>query len=333
MADDTTKGDVGDFVVYHEEFFGGFSEALEQNSNIFNEASQGAIQLRPNRLIGHFEKESFFKSVTNLIAPRDVALNDVTADLKLEQGEIIGVKLNRRIGPVTNTIDSFRKIGESAETMSFMLGQQIGKAAAVDMTNTSIAALVGGISNLGATALHDGTAGTPTHSGLVDILSKMGDGEGGIIAWVMHSKSYFDLVKQSIADKVFEVAGVTIYTGTVATLNRPVVVVDSSALTVPAAGEVPIQYNILGLTEGACIVDESERQEVVSDTVTGYENLLLRIQGEYAYNLKLKGIAYDVANGGSNPNAAAVALATNWDSVLSAANGIKGGPGARGLFD
>ena len=330
MADDTTKGDVGDFVVYHEEFFGGFSEALEQNSNIFNEASQGAIQLRPNRLIGHFEKESFFKNVANLIAPRNVALNDVTADLKLEQGELVGVKLNRRIGPVTNTIDSFRKIGESAETMSFMLGQQIGKAAAVDMTNTSIACLVGAITGLGAGALHDGTAGTPTHTGLVDILAKMGDGEGGIIAWVMHSKSYFDLVKQSIADKVFEVAGVTIYTGTVATLNRPVVVVDSASLV--AAGS-PDQYNILGLTEGACIVDESERQEVISDTVTGYENLLLRIQGEYAYNLKVKGMAYDVTNGGSNPNAAAVALAANWDSVLAAANGIKGGPGARGLFD
>ncbi len=323
-------GDKTDFVIYHEEFFGGYSEALEQNSNVFNAASANTIQMRPNRLKGDYEKESFIQNIGNLITRRNTDVTTAAADLPMTQDEFIGVKVNRKIGPVANTLDSWRKIGADPQTMSYTLGLQVGKAAAVDMCNTGIKALVAGLTGLGADALYDGTAGTPTHTGLVNILSKMGDAEGQVVAWVMHSKSFFDLMKQAITDKVFEVAGVTIYSGTVASLGRPSIVVDSPSLI---ATGTPDQYNILGLTQGACVIDESETQEIVSDTVTGLENLVLRVQGEYAYNLKIKGMKWDVTNGGANPDDTALALSTNWDSVLAAANGIKGGPGARGLFD
>jgi len=323
-------GTKSNFVIYDEEFFGGFSEALEQNSDIFNDASQGAIQLRPNRLKGDFERESFVQNIANLITRRDVAATTDAADLAMAQDEFIGAKVNRKIGPVANTLDSWRKIGEDPQTMSFTLGQQVGKAASVDMANTAVRSLVAAITGLGAGALYDGTAGTPSHTGLVQTLKNMGDAEGNVVAWVMHSKSYFDLMQQAITDKVFEVAGVTIYSGTVATLGRPTIVIDSSPLIVTGT---PDQYNILGLTENACTVDESEAQEIVSDTVTGKENLILRVQGEYAYNLKIKGMKWDVTNGGANPDDTALGTSTNWDSVMAAANGIKGGPGVRGLFD
>jgi len=323
-------GTKANFVIYQEEFFGGYSEALEQNSNIFNAASQGAITIEPNRLKGDYEKESFVKNISNLITRRNVTSVADATDSAMTQDEFIGVKVNRKIGPVANTLDSFRKIASDPQEMSFLLGEQVGKASAVDMADTAARVLVAAITALGSGALHDGTAGTPTHTGLIDILSKMGDGERNVVAWMMHSKSYFDLMRQAVADKVFEVAGVTIYTGTVATLNRPVIVVDSSPLITSGT---PDQYNILGLTRGACTIAESEQQEIVSDMVTGKENLIMRIQGEYAYNMKVRGMKWDVTNGGANPDDAALALSTNWDSVMAAANGIKAGPGARGLFD
>ena len=334
-------GDVRDFVIYDEEFFGGFSEALEQNTNVFNVASQNSIQLRPNRLIGHYEKESFFQSVDGLVSRRDVESISAATDLKLEQDEFIGVKVNRKIGPVKNTIDSFRKIGEDAGTMSFMLGQQIGKAASVEMVNTAIACLAAGIKNLDATAgaggnggakvsVYDGTAGTPTHTTLVEMLALMGDAQGDVVAFAMHSKSYFDLMKQAIADALFEVAGVTVYTGTVATLGRPVIVTDSPSFITTGT---PNEYGIMGLTPAACVIDESEGQEVVSDLITGEENLGIRIQGEYAYNAKLKGMKWDTTAGGTNPTDAALATVANWDDVTAVANGIKAGPGVLGRFD
>lgn len=328
-------GQVADFVIYHEEFFGGFSEALEQNANVFNAASNNCIQLRANRLKGDYEKESFIKNVNNLISRRNTASIAGVTDLGMSQDEFVGVKVNRKIGPVANTLDSWRKIGEDTSTMSFSLGQQIGAAAAVDMTDTAVRALVAALLNIGSNdAVHDGTAGTPTHTGLVSTLAKMGDKQGDIACWVMHSKSFFDLMRDAIdksAEIIQQMAGVTVFSGTVASLGRPVVVTDSSALVLAGT---PNEYRILGLTEGAAILDESEEQEILSDPVTGLEQLVMRVQGEYAYNTKIKGCKWDVANGGSNPDDTAVGTATNWDYVLDVAvNSIKGGPGVLGRFD
>lgn len=319
-------GKGSDFVIYHEEFFGGFSETLEQNTNAFNAASNGAIRMTPNRLRGDYEKESFIKSVTNLVTRRDLTSTSGVTDLAMTQGENVGVKINRKIGPVANTLDSFKKIARDPQEMSFLLGQQVGQGVAVDMLNTAVAALDGAL-RAQASQLYDGTAGTPTHGGLVQMIAKMGDAGDRITAFIMHSKSYYDLVGQAITDKITDVANVAIYQGTTATLGRPVVVTDAPALLVSGT---PDEYGILGLVDEACTINESEERNIVSDTVTGLENLVLRIQGEYAYNLKLKGMTWDITNGGANPLDAAVATGTNWDQV---ATDDKSLPGVIGRFD
>ena len=48
----------------------------------------------------------------------------------------------------------------------------------------------------------------------------------------------------------------------------------------------------------------------------GRENIVTRLQGEYAYNVGCKGVKWDVTNGGVNPSDAAVGTSTNWDSVM-----------------
>lgn len=322
-------GKASDFKIYHEEFFGGYVEVLEQNADAFNGASANAIRLVPDRLRGDYEKESFIQSISALATRRDTTSTNTATDTPLTQGELVGVKLNRRIGPVANTFDSFKKIEQDPQALSFMLGQQIGKAVALEMINTALAALNAALT--GQTALvYDATGQTApngptiTHTNMVSAMAKMGDASNRIVAWVMHSKNYFDLVKQAIADKVFEVAGVTIYSGNVATFNRPVVVIDSANLidTVPT----PDTYAVLGLVSDAAVLNESESRDIVSDVVTGLDNLVIRLQGEYAYNLKLKGMTWDVTNGGANPADAAIATATNWDK---AATDDKSLPGVR----
>ncbi len=319
-----------DFVIYHEQFFGGYSEALEQESNVFNAASLGGIALRPNRLKGDYEQESFIQNIANLITRRDVASVAAATDLPMQQDEFIGVKVNRKIGPVANTRDSFRKIARDPREMSFLLGQQSGKAVAVEMANTATRVLKAGLTAMNAGGMvYDGTAGVPTHTGLVKTLAKIGDASNNVVAWVMHSKSYFDLVEQAITDKVYEVAGVTIYTGNVATLGRPAIVLDSAPLITTGTTN---NYHILGLVRGACIIDESEERDIVTDVITGQENIIQRIQGEYAYNVKLRGMKWDVTNGGANPDDTALGTSTNWDDVTAAGNAGKAGPGVMGNF-
>jgi hypothetical protein len=312
-------GTKSDFIIYPEQFWGGVVETLQQYTDGFNANSNGALRLVTRAIKGDYERESFIKSTASLIARRDVTAVTTVTDNKLTQAEFIGVKVNRRIGPVAQTLDAFKKISVDPGEMSMLLGQQVGKAIAVDYVNIAISAVVAGILGVGAPLQYDNTVPatkTLTHTALVNGLAKFGDASSRINCWVMHSKNYFDLMNQAIADKVFEVAGVTIYEGTVATFNRPTLVIDSPSL-LDSVGTATQTYEVLGLTEGAVELAESEERNIVSDIVTGLENLVLRYQGEYAFNLKVKGCQWDVANGGANPTDVALGTTTNWDKIVS----------------
>jgi hypothetical protein len=308
-------GKASDFKIYNEQFWGGVVEVLQQNTDAFNASSNGCLRLVTRGIKGDYEKESFLKSTASLIVRRDPTSVAGLTDGALSQAEYIGVKVNRRIGPIAQTMDAFKKIAVDPGEFSVMLGQQVGKAIAVDYVNVAVSAALAGIQGDGTLEYDASGDATPTlnHTALVSGLSKFGDASSRIVCWVMHSKPYFDLMKQAIADKIFEVAGVTIYQGTVATFNRPTIVIDSASLTTGTG--TAQRYFTLGLTDGAVEVAESEERNVVSDLVTGLENLVMRIQGEYAFNLRVKGCQWDTTNGGVNPADATIATSTNWDKV------------------
>jgi hypothetical protein len=293
----------------------GYVETLTQATDAFNGSSAGTIVMEaPQNKTGHYEREAFFKALTNgAVTRRDITSVSAVTPVKVEQTEIIRVKLNRKVGPIDLTLDAIRKIGSTVESISFAIGQQVAKAQLVEGLNSSLAALAAAIQNVGATMTYDGTASTLTHTNLVNGNALLGDRAGDIKCYVMHSKVYHDLMKQAIADKVTEVAGVTIMAGTVATLGRPVVVTDSASLLID---ETTDKYLTLGLTPGAASLQMTEAMSLVNQLVTGNENLIQRFQGEYAMNLGLKGFTWDATNGGANPDATALGTGTNWDKVM-----------------
>jgi hypothetical protein len=305
-----------DFVIYPEQFWGGVVETLQQYSDAFNAQSLNSLRLVTRSIKGDFEKESFIKSTASLISRRDPTTIGAVTDGKLAQGEQTGIKVNRRIGPVAQSLDSFKKIAVDPAEFSVLLGQQTGKAIAVDYVNVGINSVRAAITN-DANLLYDALADTlktANHTALVGGMSKFGDAASRIQCWVMHSKNYFDLMKQAIADKVFEVAGVTIYSGTVATLGKPTIVIDSASLK---DGSSVGTYDILGLTEDAVEVAESEERTIISQPVTGLENLVMRIQGEYAFNVKVKGCNFDNVGQGINPTDVVLGTAAAWVKVVA----------------
>ncbi len=101
------------------------------------------------------------------------------------------------------------------------------------------------------------------------------------------------------------------------TLNRPVIVTDSASLIGNLNSPDVNNYFTLGLVDGAIEVENSEEQYIAFQEVTGLENLVIRMQGEYAYTLGLKGFKWDVASGHANPDSTALVLGTNWDTHFS----------------
>lgn len=150
-------GTANDFKVSPEEFFGGMVEVIEQNADAFNAASNNALRLMPERKRGHYESIAFVSQIANLVTRRDLSSTAAVTDTAMSQGEMVGIKVNRKIGPVANTIDSFRKLGADASEMSFLLGRQVGKAVAVDYVNTALSGAVAALSGVAALN-HDATA-------------------------------------------------------------------------------------------------------------------------------------------------------------------------------
>lgn len=315
-------GKASDFKIYQEEYFGGMFESIAQNTNAFNGASAGTITLVGREHRGDYSKESFIKDISSLITRRDTTSVSAATDLAVTQGEKVSVKVNRKIGPVAQTLDSWRKISKDPREMSFLIGKMVGEKKVQDYLNTAVLSAVPAMSAQ-AGLLHDYSAtGTITHSVIVDGMAKFGDQSSRIKAFVMHSKVYFNLIKQAIADKIVEVAGVTIYQGSVATFNRPVIVTDAAGLVDLVA--TPDTYCTLGLVDRAITVEESEGEEIQSQIITGLENLVFRIQGEHAFTLGLKGFTWDVTNGGANPADAALGTGSNWDKTVTSDKDMAG---------
>jgi hypothetical protein len=307
--------------IYQEYLKSRAAEVFQQQSDVFNAAVGNAITLRTTVKPGDYEYESFFKEIASLVTRRDNTSTSAATKLSMLQDEFIRVKLSRKIGPVDMARDAFRKwVGKFTEMeFSGILGGQIAEAQQKDMCDTVILAARAALVTASSGALMHTVAssGTITTPSLVDGLSKMGDRSDRVVAWVMHSKPYFDLVKEQIAANIDGISNFNVRSGTPVTLNRPVIVTDSASLKVTSGSPAVDDYYTLGLVSGGALAEVTETNDVVIDDVTGLEVLMTRLQGEFAYNIGVKGFKYDVASGGANPNATAVGTGTNWDKAAS----------------
>lgn len=310
-------GKNSDFKVYDEYVHGAFIETLVQQTNAFNAASRGTIVLQDNRLKGNYEYESFMANISSLVSRRDLTSVAAATDLAQTQEEFISVKINRKVGPVAQTLDSFRKIMRSADegSLSYLIGTQVAKAMMVDKLNNGLRAARAAIDNQSTNTTTIGT--DITTAGLVTGLALMGDMADRVSCWVMHSKVYFDLVQNQIAANIDGVSNFNVATAQPVTLNRPVIITDSESLRVDGSPTGDYDYYTLGLVPNGIMIENSEEEMIHAEIVTGLENLVVRLQGEFAYNLGLKGFKWDVANGGANPTDATVATGSNWDTAAT----------------
>lgn len=323
-----STGQASDFKVYQEYLKTRATETLAQQGAAFNAASNGAIVMQTVEKPGNYEHESFFKNIAGLISRRDTTSVSAAESLALVQDEFVRVKLNRKIGPVDNTRDSFRKIfARYSETeFSGVLGEQVAVAQQLDMLNTGLLTARAALAGVSSGALlhtisSNGTLATP---GLVDGLAKFGDRADRVVCWVMHSKPYFDLVKQQIAANIDGVSNFNVREGTPVTLNRPVIVTDSDSLKITSGSPAVTDYYTLGLTANAVLCEVTETSDILFTDITGLEQLIVRMQGEFAYNAGLKGFKWDVANGGANPDNTALGTASNWDKAVTSNKDLGG---------
>lgn len=318
------NGTAADFKIYHEQFFSGVYESLAKKLEVFNGASNNTLRLMQRKRLGEFAKESFLKSIEGLVSRVDrTSTADATA-LKFEMDENVSVKLDRKIGPVVQTLNSWVKVGKNLDEMSYQLGKAVGPAILDDYIQTATLCAVSTISGQSTNTKDvtgvSGVDGTLTHSNINDTFALMGDMSSSINCLVMDGYSYHQLVGNAIAENVFEVGGAAIKSGIPATFGKPVLVIDANALSYNDGADRKI---LLGLTENAVAVEESEAQAIFGETVTGKQQLLGRMQGEHAFNVQVKGFAWKTT-AGSNPTDASLASSSNWKTTASSHKALAG---------
>ena len=318
-------GTLSDFVTFQEQVHGGMVETLAQNTETFNSASRNTIRLVNEKTLGEYNQETFYKNVAGLVIRRDNTSVSAATDLALTQDQLVGVKLNRTIGPVAQTLDAFKKVAESLPgpdgfgILALRLGAQIAKSMEVDWLDSGLRSQVAATLNQ-ANARVDQTGTVITTTDLVDMLAKFGDQASRVKAFVMHSKVWYDLVKDQINLNVTDVSSFSIAEGSALTMGRPVIITDSVELRSAAASTSPdndFDYYTLGLVENGLVLQDSEETTIVTDQVTGLDSLVIRVQGEHAFNVNLKGYKWDIANGLANPTDSSLGTGTNWDLPAS----------------
>lgn len=316
--------------VYDPRIQGGYRERLSYVIDAFNAASRGGISLSTVTKNGNFDYKAFWSRVSGLVNRRDTTSVAAATATKSAQAEHVSVKLNRRIGPHETTRDALLKAGFTNfgdDGAAFALGEWVAEATAQERVDTAILALRAAL--LGQTELvhsiwHASVPVYMSNSALINGLKKVGDASAQIICLVMHSHAWFKLVEgQVVTDKVSGIADVVMFGGSPATMNRPVLVMDNPNLIVDPGSDLD-KYYTLGLTANAAEVEDTEQEYITSDIITGLEQIVHRLQGEYAYNLGVKGQTWDVGNGGANPNNAAIGTSTNWDKVVSSHKSLGG---------
>lgn len=305
-----------DFTIYQEQTHTGMLDKLTQFTGVFNEGSNNAVRMDFANLMGEYNRESFFKRISGFIERRDNTSTSAVATIKFETDEYVGIKVNRRAGPVAQTLDAWKKMGKSPQEMSYLFGQLYAEEKIKDMLDTGLASVVSAITAFGAGVgyIDSTTASTTTLTmGKMNAgLKLMGDAHRDVVCWVGHSIPYFDLVGEQIAGNILDITGSVIVNASPQTLMRPYVYTDSSSLMNGAD-----EYYTLGLVENAVKITQSEPDTIVAETKTGYESIYGVVQGEYTYTIEVNGFKWDVANGGVNPALATIKTSTNWDKAGS----------------
>jgi hypothetical protein len=303
---------LSDLAVFSEYTYESLTEVLSQQVELFNAASAGTMALRSAAHQGDFSDRAFWASVDGLVRRRNAYGSGAVASKTLEHLVDTLVKVAAGTPPVELPPSQFTWIQRNPEEGGAVYGQQLAKATLADMLNTAILAYTAAL-NGEADVNYDYTAvgaGTPTLAALLNGSAKFGDRSDAIRAWLMHSKSMFDIFGTALANTegLFTFGTVNVRQDG---FGRPFIVTDSSSLIDTAPN--PDNYFIAGLVPGAIAVDMNGDFDQNVETSNGDENIQRSIQSEWTYNLGVKGYAWDKTSGGKSPNDAALATAANWD--------------------
>lgn len=293
------------------------TEVIAQQVDLFNAASNGTITLTTQRNRGDFAHTSQFAEIAGLIRRRDVYASGAVSPVALAMLQNASVKVAAGTPPIAFNPSQFTWIQEQPEVAGVVIGEQVAIGQFQDMLNAGLRAARAAFVNVG-TALQYITPsqGALTLNALNRGAQKFGDRAQNIKAWVVHSSPLHDLFDQALTNtaRLFTFGDVRIIEDG---FGRRFIITDSSSLFGAVSSPDVTDYYTLGLVENAIVVEDNGDFFSNLQTVNGDENITRSWQGEWTYNLALKGFTWDTSNGGKSPIDSEIGTGTNWDQTAT----------------
>ena len=288
------------------------TEVVDQQTALWNGATRNALSLvSANDNAGDLAEKSSYALMAGLYGNRDPSSTAALASTPLATLKEAAVKVGMGSLPMEYTGSAFDWTLRDPREAGIAFGEQVGAAKFQYMLNSALVSIVGAITNVGATAVYDGTAAEANLKALNATARLFGDRAASITTWVMHSKSLHDIYDDSLTNtgRLFTFESVQVMQDG---FGRILVMTDSPALFFDNAGTD--NYYQIGLVGSAVMMQDNGDSRVYTETKTEFDNAKELIKEEASFNIGLKGYTY---NGSVQPGDADLALGTNWVKVAT----------------
>lgn len=306
---------LSDLAVFSEYVYSIATEVCDQQVDLFNTASRGAITLTNSAHTGDFNDEAYYQKIVGLVRRRNVYADDDVASKKVAHIVDTMVKVAAGTPPVDISPAFWKWITRTPEEPAAIIGKQLALDTMQDMLNAAVGCGVAALSS-NAEITYDETATMDTTKTLTlkaqnAAAALFGDASSNIAAWIMHSTPMHDFWGNSIAGTngtqfLFRFETLSVVADA---WGRVFIVSDVPALVGSS------KFFTLGLQPNAIRVDRNADFNDNVSTLNGGENIRRTYQAEWSYNIGVLGYTWNKASGGHSPTNAALFTSSNWDLI------------------
>lgn len=299
---------LGDLQVFNDFAYNSFVTTYQQQVNLFNGATNNAIQLRVAGFSGDNKSKSQLENLASLIGNRDASSTAAATEHAIAELLQIEVKVGLGSPNITYTNTSFDYTQRDPRLAGAAFGQAVAEGAMAYQLNSALASTIAAIDDADVT--YDGTAGPASLDSLNLGAGLFGDRRQALVAWVMHSKSITDIYAGSLANsnRLFEFGTVQVMDDG---FGRPLIMTDSEALHFDNAGTE--NYHQVALVSGGVAIEDQGDMRVYDVTDLSQTNARQLMKVESTFGIGIKGYSANTAM--VKPTDADLALTTNWSRV------------------
>lgn len=299
---------LGDFQVFNDYAYNAFMVTYQQEVNLFNQATNGAIVLASAGFAGDFHEKAQFENLASLVGNRNAASTNAATEHALKELLKVDVKVGFGTPNISYTNTAFDYTQRDPAEAGRVFGESLAEGALAYQLNSVLAAGVAALDDTDIT--YDGTAGVASLESLNLGAGKFGDRQSAIVAWVMHSKSITDIYGQSLANsnQLFEFGTVRV---TQDGFGRPLIMTDSDALHFDNTGTE--NYHQLGLVAGGLSVEDQGDLRTYNVTDLSEVNAKQLLKAEGTFGIGVKGYTWNTAF--AKPTDVTLATPANWTRI------------------